>query len=608
MAGITDKLLPDSSAGSTPAPIRAGSDPLWKMINDREGDFRELHKRMDEDKKLYLLDEYEMTKSDGQVVPDVQNVTMNDARTYADRATAILNQANMQPQAIGDLSAEQEKLVEDWMADLFLTVDERLMARDMGFLYDFLIEQVMIRGRIASRNIIYQDTVTDTVIPDVLPLDTRYFTYEYNGDGLMWGCPKYGRSKAQLESEYDEEIKQYHVGIQRLNYVQDFWDKDKNAIFINKKKVKEAENTIEEPPFSIQRSGAGTMMMDEGSLKDTGESIYAPVRGLYPEVNRLASILQTLNMLTFAGGYQYESDAGEGAGKPADPRGLWARVPVERGGGYKLIPVQDIKQSTRLFFALLMAAVQRGSLPNLDYGNLTFPLSAVAISKLTQTKDAIFVPRLQAMSLYYQQTVLMLKRQYVKGGIPMKLGQKGIEREYKPADLDVAFSPIYKFYSTSPDQDAANTAIAQQQIAIGMPQEWVYRETMKVKDPAGLLMQSRSERAERGDLANALFRLGHSQITEAERTHDDNLFIEAELTLQQLEVILRNRAQGGMAGIDAQGGGQSQQSVKPLMPVFGGGGGQTNKAPEDMGTEDMEEREDGATSRETTVRKQTEEG
>ena len=105
----------------------------------------------------------------------------------------------------------------------------------------------------------------------------------------------------------------------KLARVDDFWDDEKEVIYINKTKIDEKENTMGFPPFVIQKSGAGSMLMDEGYLKYTGESVFAPNRSLYPELNRLATILQTLNMMTFAGGYQYESELGEDATKPEEP-------------------------------------------------------------------------------------------------------------------------------------------------------------------------------------------------------------------------------------------------------------------------------------------------
>ena len=590
-------------------------DETYQRIQERESDFKDLYKRMDEDRKLYLMDEYKLKNYDGQEVPDVVNVTMNDARVFADRANAILNGANMQAVITGrHLSDKETTLIEQFIEDLLITIDDRLLARDLGALYSFLIEQIIVRGRISSRNLVYEDKETGLYVPDVLPCDTRYMVYEFSHKGLMWANPFFMRSKAQIEKEYGDKARRIMSSLPKLARVDDFWDDEKEVIYINKTKIDEKENTMGFPPFVIQKSGAGSMLMDEGYLKYTGESVFAPNRSLYPELNRLATILQTLNMMTFAGGYQYESELGEDATKPEEPvHGLWKVWAVEKGGGYRLIPVNDIRNSTRLFFSLLLGAVQRGSLPNIDYGNLTFPLSAVAISRLTATKDAIFVPRLQALSLYYRQTARMLRDQYVKGGITTKLGEEGLKREYNASDLDKEFAIQYHFYSTSPEQDVANYAIAQQAMAVDISMDTIRRDILKLRDPDGEKIKSRAERAEKGDAALMLYEQGHSMIDEYERTKDGRYLIKSELILQQLEGILRNRAGGGMAGLDmeALGGGRGTQAqTKSLVPLLEGGGAGASRGvtPERESSMPPEELEERAESRASTVRRQSEEG
>jgi len=604
---VTDRIDPSSGPVTTP-----GKESNLQMVQDKESDDRELNKRQDDDKDLYLLTEYKMLRQDGTEVPFARNVTMNDARTFADRAIAIVSGANMQRQAEGKALSDRElKVIEDWMDDLFTTVDLSLMKRGMGRLHNFSIEQDIVRGFIGSRNLVWQDSDSGLMVPDILPLDTRYLYYEYSGDKLLWAAPKFWRSKAQIESEYEAEAKKFKARVlTRNNVVYDFWNDKVNEVFVNGKKIVEKENPLGYPPFVIQASGSGSMFMDKGHRKYRGESIFAPVRSLYPQINLLASILQTLNFRAFAGGYTFPNEEGADASAPEKgPYEEFVVIPVGKTEGYQLIPVQDIKQATRLFFSLVMSAIQRGSFPNIDYGNLTFPLSAVAIKNLQQTRDTIIWPRMDALSLYYQATTLMMKDQYVRGKVPMKLGRPGIENEYKPSDIEKPFTPVYKFYAISPDQDVANTAIAQQQLSIGMPMEYILRETMKVQDPSGMMMAARSERAEKTDAAISLFRLCHSQVEEAKRTHNDDLYIEADLNLQQLEIILRNRASGGAAGVDLQTASQPAQMPKPLVPLMGGGqGGRQNVPPEEEMNEDVAERESRSERRATTVRKQTEEG
>jgi hypothetical protein len=566
---------------------------------------------MDEDRKLYLMDEYKftyMSENTEKPVPDGIAITMNDAQVFADRTMAICSGANMQAEVLGKkLSEDQKTLIEEFLGNLFISIDDLLMQRELGNLGDFLREQIFIRGRVVSRNLVWEDKPSGRFIPDLLTCDSRYFVYEYGDHDLDWGNYTTTRRRELIENLYPKS-KQYLKA--KYGVVDDFWDCHVNSIYVNNHLVDERENTLGYVPYTVQRSGSGSLMLDKDHLKYTGESIFAPVRHLYPEVNRLTSILQTLNMMTFAGATQYETQEPDNAVKPENPYGLFKSVPVEKGGGYRLIPVADIKNGTRLFYSIIMAAIQRGSLPNLDYGNLTFPLSAVAISRLTQTKDAIFVPRLQALALYYRATSKMFIDQYINGGIPAEVGERGIEKTYNAADLNKEFAIRYKFFSTSPEQDIANTEIAQQQFAIGMSRETVYKDTLKLENWKGEIQKGDIDRAKRADAALTFYDLGHDLIDEAKKPGNERYYLKAELVLQQLEAILKNRVAGGMAGLDLQANTPRQiPGGKSIMPLTGGtaGQGQPNN-PERDNDESPAVSEAAAQSRQTQVRKQTEEG
>jgi hypothetical protein len=580
-----------------------------KLIEEMKGEFGSLYKRMDEDRKLYLQEEYKMTDNDGQEIPHIQNVTMNDARTFAERAMSLMSGVTIQPECQSNEMKESEKSeLEEFDHSFRTEIDNHLIWSNRPPLYDFFIEQACIRGSICCKTIGYH-TEDGGIKPESIPIDTRYFTYEYSRDEMMWGNAEYWRSKAQVEHEYGDILNKYNVRLMsRNNTIYDFWNGDVNEIYVNKKKVKEEENILKEPPFIFQKSGAGSMLMDKGSLQYGGESIYGPVRKLYPEINKLASILQTLNMMTFAGGYQYENDEGEEGVPDKNLHGLWAVLPVKPGQGYRLIPVNDVKQATRLFYALIQAAIQRGSLPNIDYGNLTFPLSAVAISKLTQTKDAIFIPRLEAISLMFRKMIKVMGKYVELGGAEMKLGDEGLEKGFNAELFKKKYTMFYHFYTVSPDQDAANAAIAQQQAAIGLPQDYIFRETLKLQDPDAMITKARAERAERMDSAIFLYRLGHSLIKEAEKTQDETKYIEARFILNDLTLLLKSRNPENMAGMNVSPE-KAQGQTKPLVPVFGGSNvGTGATTPEEEMGESPESADDRAENRAVTVRKQTEEG
>jgi len=585
----------------------------FSLIKEAVEEFKPLHDRMDKDRDLYNMIEYKLKDVEtGKPAKDVVNMTMNDPKVFADRSQAFMNEATMQTVVEGkNLSDRDSTLIENFDADIRYEIDQQLMVREITSLYSFLIEQACIRGTLAARYVTWQDD-EGHFVPDLLPCDSRYVVYEYDRNDLAMGAFRTTRAKASIEQEYPSARVEG-----RKAAIWEYWDKEKCQIWLSSPSVvatsagqllTEKENVFGYVPFIIQKVGAGSMLQDEGAIKHGGESIFANNRLLYSQLNMLASILQTLNYMTFNRAYQWESEAGTQARKPPKP-GSRKTIPIDKGTkGLFPIDVADIKNATRLFYALILGAIQRGSLPNIDYGNLTFPLSAVAISRLTATKDAIFSPRLQAIAWFYRKLHYMIKDQYIKGGYEVELGEEGMERTYSASDLDKKYKISYKFHSVSPEQDIANYAVAQQALAVGMSKHTVYTKILKVENPDGEIMKARAERAEQLDPVIGLFRYGHALIDQG----SEQSFMEADLVADQIERLLRQRyapqlpeaQQPKLPEVSERG-----KTAKALVPLLEGGGGRGTPPEEvEMETiapEEMLRREE---RREEVVRKHESEG
>lgn len=198
------------------------------------------------------------------------------------------------------------------------------------------------------------------------------------------------------------------------------------------------------------------------------------------------------------------------------------------------------------------------------------------------------------MSLFYRAASQMIKKQYVQAGYKVEIGEEGLEREYATGDIDRKFGTKYEFHSTSPEQDIANYAIGAQALAIGMSKHTVFRDVIRVQDPAGEIAKGRSEKGEDGDLAQSLYLNGHQQI-------DDGKDILAEMTLQQLEMVLRDRAKGGVMGLAP--GRPGNESIKPMVPLLDKSGGGAGKPPGDESMMEPEESDRRGERREEIVRK-----
>lgn len=547
------------------------SDNL-ELVKEKKGEMQSLLSRMDEDKNL-VFGEYKMKNLDGQETPQVINVTMNKAKVFGFRANAILSSAVQQAVVEGKISDTQARLIENFQEDMNYEIDNRLAKRGFS-MFPFVCEQANYRGRVAARCVLREEK--GLFIPDVLPLDARYFYYEEGATGMFWGASETTRSKARLKREYGKDIgKDSEV-------VTDFWDEKINEVFIGDDKIKTQPNKYGYPPFVLSIVPSGSMLQDADMAEHKGESIFAMNRGIYSHYNFVASILETLTAMSFRGAIQYGSEAGTMAQKPDKPPfGVDVVIPTGLADFFKKVPVNDLNNAARLIYAMLEGAIQQGSLSDVFYGNLRFPLSGAALNTIFEPAQMIFVPRLQALALYYQELYKMAIKQYKAIGKTLKLGET--LREYNPGQLEGEYTLKYTYFQSSPLQDMANVSTAQ---AYGdtISEDTKRREILKLKDPDGELQKIRDERAERLDPAITLYR-------SIEALKEEKKDEEAALLTESLALLLMQRRQGGQPPMEGEGEKKERPSPEGALPLFKGGPGRTPPTEEERAIAETAERE-----------------
>jgi len=553
------------------------SAKIYDKIKAKETERGPLFKRMDRDEELYFLKPYVMTyPGSDKPMKNVVNVTYNDAATFAVRAIATLGSAEKQPVVSGrDLPAKKATTIEHFIDDVSYTIDDYLFRQGILALDPWLNEQICIRGHIGARVTFYKEG--NTLIPDLLPMDMRYFSFDMGREGMDWGSYTTYRTEADIKSELVEGTEKTQIknmtGKEDDKYeVVDFYNSGDNIIFIGGTEHKKQGHKYGEPPFVYAKS-AGSMLKSPGAVKHDGESIFWMNRDLLDEMSRVASILQTLNMMSFSAGLMYESKAGTKAKPPKKPPIGYAFItPVELGGGYKSMPINDIKNATRLFYATLDRRLQQGGLSAIDYGNLTFPLSAVAITRLSTSRDQIFLPRIQAKAIFYQQLFKMIIRQYIKLGIKAKLGREGQETEYDPEDLKGDYQIHFKFKTESAEQRIANLSI--NQAAKGELSRRTRMEMyMGVEDPEGEEERLALEEAEQMDEALFLYNRCGKLIAKGENTQAWILYFRLQNVLRARQGIPQPLLQATVKKGEKPGGSQ-------LMPLVGQGHAAGTMAPE----------------------------
>lgn len=552
----------------------------WQMVQDKLADMAGARARMQQDEADYFLTPYKMKQLppyDTQDMPDVVNVTLNDPLVYGNKSKAVMNGAQMQTIVEGrDMKDKETTKVEEFLEDFLYILDERLVKQDVFGLDQYVNEQLLFRGRSAAR-VSVRIEGKDNLIPDVLPIDALNFPYDTDGEKMTWGAPIFRVSRTWIKEQYGHDI------TSSFGEVVDLWKNDVEKVFIEGKLVEEKPNTYGYPPFVVSICPTGSSFNTVGAAEHRGESIFWSNRALWAEKNRTATILQTLNLTALFNTMQYESSQGEGAKKPSDsPFGMRKVVPVEKGAGYKPMPIADIKNATRLFYAVLDAAMQKGSLAVIDYGTLAFPLSAIAITRLTGAREDIFLPIVQAKATFYQALSRMVIKQLLAIGKSFSIGEPGSTNEYTPADLDGDYTIRYRFFTPSKEQDIADLSIVN--AAKGtLSGDTLRRDYLRLKDPDGEESKLLSEQSEQADEVLFLYRRA-SKLIEQERN------LEAYILAKRIVTILKQRRLANKM-LEAQEKPQETQAGgENLLPLFGsqrGGGGGSPITPKEP-TEAME--------------------
>lgn len=552
----------------------------YKLVTEKKEEMKPVFDRNDEDEKLYLLNPYEMyqlSPNQTKKMLNVANITLPDPLLFITKAIAIIGGATRQAMIEGrKLNDKQTTIKEKFLEDIYYMVDERLPKRQYPNMDAFINEQICIRGRIVGRSCIAIDQGKG-FIPDILPLDARHYVDETDGNDMIWAAPTFRRSKAQVEQQYQKEGDR-KVNMDKYPEVIDFWDNKQNIVFVDKQIIREQPNPYGYVPFVSIICPIGSFLNTKDAEKHEGESILWANRELWPEMNRCATILQTLNVNSLFAALQYASKKGEGADKPKkSPYQQRVVHDVEIGGGYLPMPMSDIKRATNLVYALLEGRLQRGSLSAIDYGTLTFPLSAIAITRLTSSRDDIFLPRIQAIALFYQALSRMIIKQCINLGEKLELGEEGNRNEYTKADLEGDYTIKYRFFTDTAEQRVANLTIANASRGV-LSDDTIRSDVLKLQDPDGERVKCEAEQAERVDEVLFLYRRARSLLEEKDgKKPTPQAQIEARILKDRIVTILEQRRKlGELSPIEKKEGDEVQpgRGVIPLLGEARGGGGQ----------------------------------
>ena len=522
--------------------------------------------RMQTDADLINQVPYILRDVSGHKIPNAISITLPDISEFVWKIETSLNSANEQIAVTSEDKKFDTKYVEDFLKEDFKQADKLLPLKDLYPLNPFVDQQTVRRGRAAA---ISTHHIKDgKLISDMVPLDTKYFRYWTDTDGIYMSAYKTSRSKDQILSQYKDAKVSEGVNIEVMN----IWRREVNKVWAGGSLILEQPNPYGYVPTIYHKVPMGSMLLDPDTLKYQGESAIALIRNLYTELNRIVSIMQSLTSRELDHAMQVkvpkEMLAGfkvPGSDEVNDP----ARVnAVPDTGGYVLMPIGELRAYAQWLIEMIQSRMDKATKEDSRQSVLS-PKTATEILQIAQSQGEIILPRLVTRQLLKQDLCDMAIKQTIqsceKEGIStFKLGS----RTWEVAKLkcEAGFEVEIKYSFSDPRLDAARQSLAASQRGL-IPDKDIRRNTLLRDDPEGDERQLGWEEVERLSPLVKMYRRLRDLDGEAEKG-TPGAEVEMKMLMLQLVPALRQAMQGMMTP-NQPGEVTPSQPFMPVMPQSG---------------------------------------
>jgi len=393
---------------------------ITTAIKDKESDLSALYDRMVEDFDLFTMTEYEPKDDAGTVRKGYQSYTTSQPRNFFDKVLDGLNRAELTIQIMLPEKATKDEQEKASDGELYLfgalnAIDRRLAQRGEPPLRESLGHFMCLRGLFGVRVLVYVPSGKDETIFDVVPLDPLHLTWETGPEGLIWAAYKRKATKAQIQSEYEVEIKGKDAE------VIDFWDTERNGVLIEDVFAKRPTvHNIGHVPILIRFIGSMPTMSSKdfaSTIEYQGDSVWSACRKLYEPYNKYVSTVMDKHVASTTGSLLHWSE--DGANKiEGDPYRTHKIVPLVYGKeDLKPLVLPASPPEAGAILAIISNDIQQSTLPYpLAYGGTQQAMSGTALSVLSDATRSVYSPRTGAMAQAYTWICEELLKQFVQKG------------------------------------------------------------------------------------------------------------------------------------------------------------------------------------------------
>ncbi|KKL19872.1 hypothetical protein LCGC14_2461100, partial [marine sediment metagenome] len=320
-----------------------------QAVKDQNSLYSELILRWDADVLLRDLDAYIMRGIDNNKIPNIVNVTLNRPKVFYYNVTSALESTSEQVIVESEDEQLDTKYIEDYVKKGFLAANAKLRKERKFKLNPYFDDQACIRGRIAARPLFrIEDGI---LITDITYWDSHFVRFGTDDKGKQWASFEGERLASDIESEaWAQEIGYKCTGMKAT--VLDIWHSEGNEVHVDGAKEWEQEHQFGFCPVAIQIVTLGSMLADADSLYKQGESLFFLIRGVIPELNRLVSILQTLNLKTVKPPMKQKKRGGKGASKHDQITAMGANTAMFPDEDISPIDFGDAQRSATIALAM----------------------------------------------------------------------------------------------------------------------------------------------------------------------------------------------------------------------------------------------------------------
>ena len=521
----------------------------WEKITTRMTSLKKLHDRMDASRKLAYLEPYGLRNFKDKKLDNVTNVTGNKAAVFGNAIITDLQRLVFQTVIEGKVSSRDAARIEEFIDDNLQQADEYILQRyGIVGLYEWLCNHICIRGPIGAMWYPWIENGEYNV--HCLPVDMRWTSYMYGAKGLNWVAPITYRNSDELISELEDK-----EGVQLSNIpkdtqdleVRDYWDSEKNELWVEQKLILTQPNPLKKPPFVIVFPPSGFMLRDKGYIEHEAEDIFYLIRGLNDELNRSLSIEQSLCFNILRPPYEYEEDNPDSS--PSVPPPLSGEtLKRKKGSLHQPVPTGDLNRATITAQQVISGMIDDGAPTaprayNQPPSGAELLLEMEALSRLQNS-------RIVGLTVFREQLARQMIEFYrtVAGDTEFAIGKVGRRRSYSVVQLKDPdkYTISLRSMSKSKRQELANLAMFD--AAYGkLPLRYNLENVLQVEDPDSVLRALELEEAKKADPAIGLFEMAVRSVEEAEDIEDDKLAdikkIQSQMLTERGVAVIRERKQ-----------------------------------------------------------------